>query len=104
MIFMIISVIIMICIIVGVSLFQKYLSTRQNKWFGLILPIFCFMISLITVLNVAKLQGQSVIVPIVTILVLYNVPTIIFLVIYFVCREKLKSKLLLDKMNIQDLE
>ncbi len=33
-----------------------------------------------------------------------NIPTIIFLAIYFACREKIKRNIELEKMNIQDLE
>jgi len=33
-----------------------------------------------------------------------NIPTIVFLGIYFGCREKMKLRSQLDKMNIQDLE
>jgi len=37
-------------------------------------------------------------------LLLFNISTIILLAIYFGCREKLKRKAQLEKMNIQDLE
>jgi hypothetical protein len=33
-----------------------------------------------------------------------NIPTIVLLGIYFGCREKMKLRSQLDKMNIQDLE
>ncbi len=35
---------------------------------------------------------------------LYNIPTAILLLIYFDCREKIKKRSALEKMNIQDLE
>lgn len=35
---------------------------------------------------------------------IFNIPTIIFLVMYYVCRDNLKRSSLLDKMNKQDLE
>ena len=38
------------------------------------------------------------------ILVLYNIPTVILLLIYKGAREKLKRELEIKKMNIQDLE
>lgn len=36
-------------------------------------------------------------------LILSNIPTLILLAIYFVCRERQKRNRQLDKMNIQDL-
>jgi hypothetical protein len=33
-----------------------------------------------------------------------NIPTLLFLAIYFACREKRKLRKELDKMNVQDLE
>lgn len=41
---------------------------------------------------------------VVVIFLLYNIPTAILLTIYFACREKIKKRSQLDKMNIQDLE
>ena len=32
---------------------QIFLSNKQNKWLGLIIPIICFMFSLLTVANIA---------------------------------------------------
>lgn len=46
----------------------------------------------------------SMIVPIIPVFLILNIPTIIFLAIYLACREKLKLRTELDKMNIQDLE
>ena len=33
-----------------------------------------------------------------------NIPTVIYLLIYFACRETQKRRRLLEKMNIQDLD
>lgn len=40
---------------------------------------------------------------VIVVFLLYNIPTLIFLVIYSTCREKMKRRSLPDKMNIQDL-
>lgn len=40
----------------------------------------------------------------VPIFLITNIPTIIFIAIYFACREKIKVIIELEKMNIQDLE
>ncbi|MBK5246138.1 MAG: hypothetical protein JJE49_02540 [Peptostreptococcaceae bacterium] len=38
------------------------------------------------------------------IFIISNIPTLIFLAIYFACRDKRKKNLELEKMSIQDLE
>ena len=119
--------------IVGVVGLQIFLSRRQNKWLGLILPLICLSFSILIVLGntvfysntsteqsviengvvinkvIKQTTGTFEIQPsaIITILIsfiLYNIPTVIFLAIYYACREKLKRKKELEKMNIQDLE
>ncbi len=46
-----IMVTIFLVILVGGIFLQIFLSKRQNKWYGLILPLICFMFSLIAVLG-----------------------------------------------------
>ncbi len=130
-----IRTIIFLAIIIGCIFLQIFLSKKQNKWFGLILPLICLMFSLIAVLGstaffmsgelslqqlapdgtvieeIVEVQdiGESsdigaTIVQMVVVFALYNIPTAILLVIYFACREKIKKRSALDKMNIQDLE
>lgn len=41
---------------------------------------------------------------VVPVFIITNIPTIIFITIYFSCREKLKNNKELEKMNIQDLD
>lgn len=112
---------------------QIFLSKKKNKWLGLIIPLICFMFSIMTVLSLAMytntaitsvtdtidgakltdkttiLQSEkssmlSMLATAVPVFLISNIPTIIFLAIYFACREKLKLRTELDKMNIQDLE
>lgn len=88
---------------VGVIL-QLFLSKKSSKWLGLILPMITFAVSLLYVLNIMDTGSlwQNMML-IVSTLLLSNIPTIILLVIYFACREKLKRKAQLEKMSIQDL-
>jgi Na+/alanine symporter len=91
----------------GIVLLQMFLSKRENKWLGLILPMITFMFSVLTVLGYAFYANQSIsqrIFQFIMIFLLYNIPTISLLAIYLACREKLKKKKGLDKMNIEDLE
>ncbi len=112
---------------------QIFLSKKQNKWLGLIIPLICFVFSIMAVLSLtmytnttitsltdvndgAKLNDKitiihsekwsmfSMLATVVPVFLISNIPTIIFLAIYFACREKLKLRTELDKMNIQDLE
>jgi hypothetical protein len=55
-------------------------------------------------LTSSSIDITSLIFTAVIILLLYNIPTAIFLGIYAVCRDKIKKNSELEKMNIQDLE
>lgn len=76
---------------------QVFLSRRKNKWLGLIFPLLCVTFSVVTILlSVSPSWFPTALI--------MNIPTIIFLVIYFACREQFKKSNELEKMNIQDLE
>jgi hypothetical protein len=84
---------------------QIFLSRRKNKWLGLILPVISFMISLLAPLNLIA-NGKSnskVIAEFLMSLILPNIPTIIYVLIYFICRDKYNKKKEMDKIDIQDL-
>ncbi|GAU76711.1 hypothetical protein [Fusibacter sp. 3D3] len=112
---------------------QIFLSTRQNKWLGLIIPIICFMLSLLIVANIAVfttftttskteivngevinqgvVQSQTskkslgeILAMVIPVFIMSNLSTLIFYAIYLGCREKRKKNLALEKMRIQDLE
>lgn len=122
---------------IGVILLQIFLSKKESKWFGLILPIISLCISFIAVFSIAaytttgtlSLQTldesgavvqeevietpdamrstqdtPSMIFTVVSVFLLYNIPTIILLAIYFACREKQRQRKALEKMQAQDLE
>ena len=90
---------------VGGIWLQIFLSKKESKWAGLILPIVSFCISLIFVLNVANIgEPSAVIVTIITAFLLCNIPTAVLLAIYAACRGKRKKQRALDKMSVQDLE
>lgn len=83
---------------------QIFLSTRKNKWLGLILPMILFIFSsmaMIGFLSYAGVTNNSLFFPY---FILLNLPMIISLVIYFVCRKRLSKNEQLNRMNIQDLE
>ena len=80
-----------IALLAAIILLQVYLSKKENKWFGLVLPIICFLFALIVVpLNmIAPTSGidMEYIVKHTIAFIIFNIPTIIFMAIYFVCRK-----------------
>ena len=93
-------------LLAGVILLQIFLSKRESRWPGLVLPILCFLYGLLYPLNrVAPSDGISAgfVLQMIFVWLLGNIPTIVLLVIYFVCREKFRRRKQVDKMNIQDL-
>lgn len=102
-----IILILLLLMVAGGIWLQIFLSKKNNKWFGLVLPIISFGYSLLMVFNIAVYNGMTsreVFWLIAATLFLSNIPTLILMVIYFACREKMKRKSELAKMNVQDLE
>ena len=114
----------------GIIVLQIFLSKGEKKWPGLILPGISFGISLLTGLGVVLFTVQTTesgyiteegeyimetvtqimdpsatILSAVYIFLIYNIPTVILLAIYAVCREKRKKQraLEIEKMSVQDL-
>ena len=124
--------IISICVCIGVVVLQINLSKMKNKWFGLILPVGCFLLSILivsgiytfsifTATSTGAISNNAVeeihveeevmsgnlgetLATIIPVFIISNIPTIILMCIYFACREKYKRKNQLDKMRIDDLE
>ncbi|ADY55532.1 hypothetical protein Sgly_1215 [Syntrophobotulus glycolicus DSM 8271] len=96
-----------LALLIGGIFLQMFLSKRKSKWFGLILPAITFLYSLLMVLGLAVydgLSGGESFMLIASMFFIGNLPTIVLLGIYFACREKMKLRAQLEKMNIQDLE
>ena len=89
--------------LVSIILLQVWLSKREGKWPGLLLPIVSFLISFIYPLNMAIPSVGGFIFALVLGWLIANIPTIVLLTIYFACRVKQRRNKQLDKMNIQDL-
>ena len=128
----IIVTIFFLVVTVGIIALQIFLSKRRNKWLGLILPFVCVVFSIIVLLGMANFSssttteqtfsesGQivetitysevdkngfpSMMSMSVSVLLLCNIPAVIFLTIHAACREKMKRKKELEKMNMYDLE
>ena len=66
------TLIALLIFMVGAVLLQIFLSRRESRWPGLVLPGICVLFSLIAVLSVAALGGvMESIVTILMVLVLY---------------------------------
>lgn len=94
-------------LLLGLSiLLQIYLSKKKNKYLGLIFPIISFIYSLIIVLNFAASEEMTltqIIISLIIVLLQANIMTIVYLLIYFGIKEKMKLRSEIDKMNIKDL-
>lgn len=102
----IITLLVWLVLVVGGVLLQIFLSRRESRWPGLVLPGITFLWSFVYLFSIAY-AGESFLAMVGLILgtFLYtNIPTIILLAIYFACRGKKKKERMLEKMNIRDLE
>ena len=97
------TIILLLALLVGVPLLQIFLSRRESKWPGLILPLLTFLYALVMALSAAAYNGGIPCGPILASLLLGNIPTVILLAIYAACREKFHKRSELDKMQIKDL-
>lgn len=100
------GVIIVPVLLVGIITLQIFLSKRENKSTGLILPAINVIFSVMVLLGTVYFVDQSItqiIIQVIMLFLVWNIPTAILIAIYYSCREKLKKKKEIDKMNIQDL-
>lgn len=97
------AIILMLALLVGVPVLQVFLSRRENRWPGLLLPLLTFLYSLVMVCSVTAYEGGVPWGPILASLISGNLPTAVLLVIYFACREKFRRRSEVDKTRIEDL-
>lgn len=130
--FKILNTVIILLIFIGLIILQVFLSKRNNKWLGLILPLIFLIIAIFasiampiyTVTSESSVvyseNGQvveeivspavtdkpslpTILATIIPIFLIWNIPTLIFLGIYGVCRDQMKKNGDLNKMNVMDL-
>lgn len=91
-------------LLVGGVLLQIFLSRRENRWPGLVLPLLTFLSSLLLPLNVMDTGSVSKnILAVVVTLLAGNIPTLVLLAIYWAAREKLRVRDQMEKMGKQDI-
>ena len=98
-----ISLVFLLVLLVGIVLLQIFLSKREGRWPGLILPLLTFLYSLLMACSAVAYNGGFPWGAVLASLVLGNIPTAVLLAIYCSCRERRKRRDDVEKMNIQDL-
>lgn len=84
-------ILIALAFLVAVALLQVFLSRRGNGWPGLIIPSISFVIGLLYPLSLVVLEDAITIGFLFRLLVVWllgNIPTFLFLAIYFGCQAK----------------
>ena len=91
-------------LLVGGDRLQIFLSRRESRWPGLVLPLLTFLCSLLGPLNVADTGSVSRNVLLVAVTLLAgNIPTLVLLAIYWAAREKYRVRDQMEKMGKQDI-
>lgn len=101
------TLILLILFFAGIVFLQVFLSKRESKLPGLILPIVALLFSFLYPFNMTvPSEGVTVgfVFQMLIVWLLANIPTIILLAIYSGCKEKKHRNKQINKMNIQDLE
>jgi len=104
--------IITLVLFAGAIILQIYLSKKENRWLGLILPIIylvppaglilTFVLRLLANAGGPGIVGSSLILPF-CLVIMFTVPAVVLFIIYMTIRAPRKNKKEIDKMNIQDL-
>ena len=97
--------VILLVFVVGGVLLQIWLSRRESRWPGLVLPLLAFLCSLLMPLNVADTGSvsQNILLVVVTLLA-GNIPTLVLLAVYWAAREKYRVGKQMEKMGKQDID
>ena len=130
--FILLGIILGLGAIVGLIFLQVFLSKKKSKWLGLILPIVSFISSLVIVASMfmfvavsstTSTQSESINESAQTVIVdelqtennygnllsvipaffLWNIPTLVFLMIFIGIRKQKKQEDQIERMKIDDL-
>lgn len=107
MMFVAFNLLVSLLFLAGIILLQLFLSKKENKWLGLILPAITFSFSIFIILSMTlwdeSLSSVQILIHFISLFFLYNIPTLILLGIYLGFRHQRKIRSQLEQMNIQDL-
>lgn len=103
---LLILIILLLALFVGSIILQLYLSKKPKSYLGLILPALSFvsagLLTMVFLFNAALAINLPL--TLLIYLFIFNIPTFIYLAIYFTARKKSKVQQQLEKMTIDDLE
>ncbi len=85
----ILYILVWIPMFIGLCFLQAFLSSK-NKWLGLILPFINITIYLFVFINMMATDGGNKLFIMITIFM--NIPTIVYFIIYFIVRKKVKRR------------
>ena len=100
------ELIVILMILILPTLLQIFLSRRENKYLGWILPITFGIIGSVIFLNIVMFSNMTESERLTTLLisVIFSyAPAALMTLIYKLSRKKYKSKIEIEKMNIKDL-
>lgn len=99
------GLILFLVLVVGGVLLQIFLSRRESRWPGLVLPLLAFLNALLLPLNVTDTGSlaRNVLTVLVTLL-MGNIPTLVLLAIYWAAREKRRLRAQMERMDKQDIQ
>ncbi len=94
----------LICLIflAGIIILQIFLSKRENKWLGLILPIVNVIFSIKAVVDMNFYGGESIgemVLETILVFLSWNISTGFLTDIYFTYREKLEKKITIQGLQ-----
>lgn len=100
----IVSLLFFALFLAGGVLLQIFLSRRESRWPGLVLPLMTFLCALLLPLNIMDTGSVSRnILLVVVALLAGNIPTLVLLAIYWAAREKRRTRAQMEKMGKQDI-
>lgn len=86
---------------------QVYFAQLDNRWLGRILPVASFLISnvlwLFNYYALADSGDNGVAWGYIAAFLVMNIPTVILILVYVLCRKHFQKKKQLEKIHIQDL-
>ncbi len=85
-----------IAVVAIVILLQIFLSKRQNRWVGLVLPVMgvLYSISMMVCVTIFSFDTvQQVFFQMLLVFFVCNIPTLVLVVLYAACRSKLEGEI-----------
>lgn len=101
-----VNIVVLALIGVGAIFLQIFLARRESAWPGLILPLLCLLYTVLLILGISGegMSGWDIFAAAAGTFLIGNIPTAVYLLIYFLCRRERGRKKELEKMWVQDLE